>query len=253
MPTQGACRLCLRSKQLVESHVFPASAYKRFVSDQRKGGSFLNLRYMNAGPKQFTRNWLCSDCERNLDGKGEKYFFNLIDSGVPIAEYEEPLYHFAVSISWRCALLHFENDQETEHPNAAIEEWRKYLLGELPTAEPYSQYLLSIQSAKWQHWNRAVGGFAMPSIHLVFSTLGPYMVLGITNPHEFTVSDAAILAPARLNATGGKIQFDDSMTDAAYGIRQVKLAIDFWMEVGFNKLTQFAQNADRGRDGSHRR
>lgn len=241
MPTDGQCRLCHKSKVLVESHIFPAGAYKRFVSDQSKGGSFLNLKYMNVRSKQFTRNWLCTDCERSLDEKGEKYFFTLNDSGAPIADYERALYYFAVSISWRSALFYFETEAGIQHVKAALEQWRKYLLGESSTAEPYSQYLLSIHSAKWEHWNHAVGGFAMPNMHLAFSTVGPYLIFGITNPNEFTYKDKTRIAPAQLNPAGGKFQFDDSMIDAAYGIHHVKVAIDFWQKVGLDKLMQLAQ------------
>jgi len=241
MPTRDACRLCHKSEKLRDSHIYPAGAYKRFVSDQSKGGSFLNLKYMNVRPKQFTCKFLCSDCEQSLNKKGEKYFFTLIDSGAPIADYEPALYYFAVSISWRSALFYFETKPGIQHVKAALEQWRKYLLGESSTAEPYSQYLLSIQSAKWEHWNRAVGGFAMPNMHLAFSTVGPYLILGITNPKEFTDNDKRILAPAHLNLAGGKIQFDDSMTDAAYGIHHVKVAIDFWQKVALDKLMQLAE------------
>ena len=241
MPTDGQCRLCHESKVLVESHIFPAGAYKRYVSDQSKGGSFLNLKYMNVRPKQFTRNWLCTDCERRLNEKGEKYFFTLIDSGVPIADYERALYYFAVSVSWRSALFYFETNAGIQHVKAAIEQWRKYLYGESSTAEPYSQYLLSIQSAKWEHWNRAVGGFAMPNLHLAFSIVGPYLILGITNPRAFTDIAMTMLSHAQLEPAGGKIQFDDSMTDAAYGIHHVRVAIDIWQKVGHHKLMQLSQ------------
>jgi len=44
-----------------------------------------------------------------------------------------------------------------------------------------------------------------------------------------------------LNLAGGKIQFDDSMTDAAYGIHHVKVAIDFWQKVARDKLMQLAE------------
>ena len=56
MPTAGECRLCHKSKMLVDSHIFPAGAYKRFVSDQSKGGSFLNLKYMNVRPSNSPAN-----------------------------------------------------------------------------------------------------------------------------------------------------------------------------------------------------
>ena len=125
--------------------------------------------------------------------------------------------------------------------HASLEHWRRYLLGESSTAEPYSQYLLSIKSAKWEHWNRAVGGFAMPNLSMAFSVLGPCLILGVTNPNEFTDSERAILAPAQLNRDGGKIQFGDSITDDAYAIRHVKVAIDFWQKVALNKLTQFTE------------
>ena len=162
---------------------------------------------------------------------------------MPIADYEPALYYFAVSISWRSALFDFEKKAGIQHVKAALEQWRKYLLGESSTAEPYSQYLLSIQSAKWEHWNRAVGGFAMPNMHLAFSASGRTLYLELQIRGNLRIYDMMILSPVHLDLAGGKIQFDDSMTDAAYGIHHVKVATDFWQKVAPTNLCNLQRSS----------
>ena len=236
----GVCRLCGQTRELRSSHVFPQGIYKRFVADNQKGGSLLDLKNMAEHSMQFKGPWLCGECEGKLNRGGENYFFALLNCGRPITTYEPMLYYFAVSISWRCALLHFESNGGIDQISGALDCWRRFLLGKSRTAEPYSQYLLSLDSPKWERWNRGVGGFAYPNHHLVFSTLGPSVVLGITHPDNFTDADKDILAPGQLHPSGGTVHLDEPTTDAALTVEPIRGACNFWQAVGIQRLSQLA-------------
>jgi hypothetical protein len=236
-----ACRLCGNKRQLRESHVFPKGIYARFVSDKRRGGSLLDLRNMREHSIQFKRRWFCAECEQRLDQGGENYFFRWLNSIEPTSAYEPMLHYFAVSVSWRCALLHFETTAGIEHIADALESWRSYLLGTAAEIGPYSQYLLSLNAPKWDYWNRGLGGTAVPNHHLVFSVLGPFAVLGITHPDEFTDAEKMALAPAELRPDGGAIQVDEVTTDGATAVSHVRAAFEFWQTVAKQKLSVLAQ------------
>lgn len=139
-------------------------------------------------------------------------------------------------------MFYFETAAGIEHVQVALEQWRTYLLGDSPAGEPYSQDLLSIESPRWERWGRSLGGFAMPNLHLTCSTVGPFLILGISKPDEFRDEDKSILAPAMLNPAGGNIQLSDTTTDAALGVRQVKIAVNYWQSVGLAKLSQLSGN-----------
>lgn len=238
---EDTCRLCREERQLRDSHVFPRGIYTRFVSDNRRGGSLLDLRNMRERSIQFKRRWFCAECEKRLDAGGENYFFRWLGTVQPTSVYEPMLYYFAVSVSWRCALLHFETTAGIECITDAIESWRAFLLGTTAQVEPYSQYMLSLDAPKWDHWNRGVGGTAVPNHHLVFSILGPFAVLAITHPGEFSADEKLTLAPAELRPAGGTIELDEATTDRALAIRHARAACDFWRTVAVQRLSVLAQ------------
>jgi hypothetical protein len=237
----GICRLCGNQRQLRESHVFPRGVYTRFVSDKQRGGSLLDLRNMREHSIQLRRRWFCAECEQRLDQGGENYFFRWLSPTEPTSTYQPMLHYFTVSVSWRCALLHFETTTGIECIVDALDAWRAYLLGTAAEIGPYSQYLLSLNAPKWDHWNRSLGGTAVPNHHLVFSVLGPFAVLGITHPDEFTDAEKMALAPAKLHRAGGMLQLDEATTDGATTVSHVCAAFEFWRTVARQKLSALAE------------
>jgi hypothetical protein len=234
----GECRLCKQEKALRDSHVFPKGAYRRYVADKKKGGSFANLKEMNLRSNQFTRFWFCRECENRFDKQGEDIFFKIADAKAPGEISYGDLYYFAVSVSWRSSLFYFETHDGRECVADALERWRLFLLGEADDVEPFSQYLLSIHDATWGPWNRGLGGFTMPTINHSFALIGPFIVLGITRAAEWSDVDRATLEPARLKANGDTIQFDNAMTQAAREVKHIKTAITYWQSVSANLLAK---------------
>ena len=56
----GTCHLCGQRRELVKSHVWPSFAYKRYVSDLKKGGQFFDLQTGNRNAqRQYTQPWFC--------------------------------------------------------------------------------------------------------------------------------------------------------------------------------------------------
>jgi hypothetical protein len=237
MPIITICNLCNSRCKLKKSHIFPKGIYKRFVGDQSKSGAFLNLRDGRVNNLQFTRHWFCDDCEHRLQ-RGEDVYYKLVDNKPfpQIYSYDKWLYYFAVSISWRCALFYFENAQGSTYVQPALDCWRMYLLSETPIPEPYSQYMVSIASPKWKPWNQSLGGFAMPNLHLSLSVVGPLIIIGTTQPQEFSSADSKVLESAQLLPSGGNILFHDATIESICAVNHVATAIRFWQSVSENLI-----------------
>lgn len=149
------CALCLKEKQLCQSHIIP-----KFVSNWIKDTSFTGyLRQpMNIGKRLqdgFKKELLCSECENIFSGF-EREFANKIfypyvkeeldstgDAQGKVNEfiYEEWLTKFLISLSWRILIV----NKEVKGVNSRVEgysqkfkkkaddfgeQWRLYLLGE---------------------------------------------------------------------------------------------------------------------------
>jgi phosphatidylserine/phosphatidylglycerophosphate/cardiolipin synthase-like enzyme len=68
--TNGTCHLCGQNARIVNSHVWPSFAYKRYVSDQNKGGQFLDLQKRNPNAqKQYTMPWFAHNKVMVIDGQ----------------------------------------------------------------------------------------------------------------------------------------------------------------------------------------
>lgn len=242
----GECRLCRVVGQLHASHIFPKGLYKRFVSDLTRGGAFISLRNKKETSKQFVRYWFCTDCEQRLK-RGEDVFYSFLKDRPASSHCDPLLCYFAVSISWRCALFYFEDSRGEEWVAQAMERWRTFLLDQAHEPEPYSQYLISIEHLKWHPWNRGLGGFAMPNLNHVFSMVGPFIILGISRPQEFTAEELKLLEPAKLTTAGGTGSLDEKFIDSIFAVKRFRTAFDFMMTVSQNQLLEIAERQKKAK------
>ncbi len=72
----GLCQLCGQPAELVDGHVWPRFADKRYVSDPTSGGSFVDSMTGKITSKQHTRYWFCSHCDCQVLGQVEAYAAN---------------------------------------------------------------------------------------------------------------------------------------------------------------------------------
>src|SRR5438552_1535877 len=103
----GECKLCGGYGELVEGHIWPAFAYKRYVSELQKGGSFADMMKVNWSNSQYQKYWFCRKCDNELLGGIESYgakFTSQFEEGaVKTYVYNDKLLPFVTSISWRIA------------------------------------------------------------------------------------------------------------------------------------------------------
>jgi hypothetical protein len=130
----GQCKLCGQYRELLKSHIWPSFAYKRYASDLAMGGKFADLGQQQMHNRQYTKQWMCSECEQNLS-EAEKYTALLLTrlEANPDAphQYDEPLLPFVTSMSWRATLYHTEapTGEVEKKAERAMRRWREYLVG----------------------------------------------------------------------------------------------------------------------------
>ncbi len=75
MTKNAACHLCRNMSELQNSHIWSKFGYKRYVSNQEKGGSFVDLMESRKHNKQKTDKWFCKECEQQFE---EGYAANVL-------------------------------------------------------------------------------------------------------------------------------------------------------------------------------
>src|SRR5262249_47177199 len=109
----GNCHLCGQRRELIDSHVWPKFAYKRYAADQSAGGSFVDLGKMRIHNLHEKRPWFCQDCDGVTLSQFEDYaaqFCRAIEARpTDPRPYNDRLLKFAVSISWRTSKLFLED------------------------------------------------------------------------------------------------------------------------------------------------
>lgn len=204
----GKCHLCDKMKELRESHVWPAFAYKRFAADQSKGGRFADLSKQRLSNEQYTLPWFCSDCEQILSAT-ENYAARLctrIDND-PTGQhdYDENLLRFATSISWRTLKFYLAAEEGARSTREdAYSHWKRYLRGTRTGINPYTQHVYVIVN-NVHGLDKALGGQVFPEQHLVLSQIGPLFIVGLLNPDRFSADDQITWRNSKIRSTGGTI------------------------------------------------
>jgi hypothetical protein len=210
MKIKGKCHLCDEPGELEESHVWPAFAYKHFATDQAKGGQFVQLGGEGKlDNHQITYHWFCRRCEERL-GRSENYAAGLCRTlcshpGVPV-EYDERLFLFAVSISWRSAKAHSERNRKIVLPkvSAALRKWKLVLRGDKHRVEPFSQHVFAVYHPTSER-HHMLGGNIFPDQNLVFSQIGPLHIIGLLGHEDITKDTLRLRRLSKLENDGGTL------------------------------------------------
>jgi len=161
----GKCKLCLRTADLQNSHLMPASLYKksRIPGARNPNPTFITEKGTKQTSRQIRNFVLCRDCEQPFSKNGENYVmtqvfdgnnkkFPLLDvlrtttptwGGPEFVGYEltatptidrDRLGYFALSVFWRASVhIWRERGEEAvtlELGNVYNEAFRKYLVGQ---------------------------------------------------------------------------------------------------------------------------
>jgi len=155
MSTYSKCQLCLKKKDLKDSHIIPKFIYAWLKMTSATGymRSLLspNLRIQDGVKKKL----LCGDCEQLFSIYEKQFAENIFipyqnDPSV-VVRYGEYLLKFSTSLSWR-VLTDFMNESRLGHyknEELAIAEkgrevWRQYLLGQRSNPGVYEQHFLPL-------------------------------------------------------------------------------------------------------------
>lgn len=208
---RGYCHLCGRFTDLIDSHVWPKLAYKRFASDLSKGGQFVDLREKNLhANRQYKRFWFCTDCDGKVIGQTETYAASLLDrlQAAPTNQcpYDANLIRFAVSISWRTAKFETEErcQKQDDSLRKACKRWKDFLRGKTRTLGPYTQYLFVVFDPTVGLHN-ALGGRVFLEEHIVLSQIGPMFIISLLDRKHISLQDLAIWDNAEVCRNGGVI------------------------------------------------
>lgn len=241
----ATCRLCREDRDLRDSHVLPAFAF-RWMRKSAAGG-FLrlagspNLRTQDG----ITKRWLCRSCEQLLS-RSEKLFADRIfhpyneESGRSL-RYGTWMMHFATSLAWRVA-NYFMDEGEVEKWGEqsvaryvdACEAWRKVLLHEERHAGPHQQHLLPLDGIASSTMDLPANAnrYFMRAIDMdvchgggsqyTYAKLGRFVFLGFA--HEpFPAHWKGTKVNANAGAVGPReftlpVQFGDYMLDRARAV-----------------------------------
>jgi hypothetical protein len=155
----GSCKLCLKFKELQQSHLISAFAYRIIRKSQGSAPVMLTAKRVGVSSRQVTANELCWDCEQLLRDNGEDWMaqqvfqgdefplLNRLEFAVPDWEQADhiaysgaacgvdtaKLVFFGASVLWRASLRRWTIGT-TETTTVALgpnqEPLRKFLLGE---------------------------------------------------------------------------------------------------------------------------
>lgn len=207
----GKCRLCDAYGPLVASHLFPAFIYKLFVSDHRKGGSFVDLPNKCVATRQLTFPWLCARCDNEVLGGWEgvaRPFLDrcMADPHSPQA-YGEGVHRFAVSFAWRAGLLHMaQSDSQAARDllRTPLRTWKAYLSGYGADVRPFSVHAFLVIGGTFDV-HKATGTEFVERSGFLFSQLGPLFVLGMLDRSRLELHEIDVWERSELRPRGGVI------------------------------------------------
>jgi hypothetical protein len=194
-PVFGQCKLCLKHKQLCESHLIPKALY----APGKKGIQYATRSQSGVNPEQMKAHLLCFDCEQRFNQLGEwevlrwlapkapKEQFPLHDRlrvALPCGEIQglsmyhgsdvgvdtEKFAYFTLSVAWRRSIHQWTNFDGTPLPpwnlGAFGEQMRAFLAGEAGVP-PNTAIMVIVCS---DEYTRQV--WTAPSTDVVYNCLG---------------------------------------------------------------------------------
>lgn len=139
----GNCRLCLKTKELSDSHIIPNATF-RYIFKRNKGRGITFADNKNSYVEHTSESWseylLCADCEDYLNKNYEQYSISLLrgslksiiiskhKNGISFNNIDSKrLYLFFTSIIWRAATSSLEVYSKISFPDRLDNEIRKHL------------------------------------------------------------------------------------------------------------------------------
>ncbi len=207
---EGLCQLCGQEGVLRNGHVWPAWAYRDYVSELNRGGRFLHVGdgKLDNHPERYY--WFCPRCENETLGGLDRYA-SVLCRGIESApdtpvSYDARLLQFAVSISWRTAKAFIERHATRVTPELrkACRHWKTYLLGRRRHVEPFSQHLFVVHDPSMER-HHALGGNYFSKADFVFTQIGPLWIFGLVSRRNLSLKELKEWDQSKLSPSGGTI------------------------------------------------
>ena len=146
------CKLCLKNKVLVDSHIIPKFIFKWIKETSATGYLRFSQKKNQRAQDGVKCKLLCSECESILSKfEGEfanKIFYPYVENPKVVARYGSWLLKFIVSLTWRSLLFAKDiktcpfTEEQIKSSELALEIWRKFLLGEVDNPGIYEQHFI---------------------------------------------------------------------------------------------------------------
>jgi hypothetical protein len=238
-PLVDFCRLCRKHTELQESHVLPRMAYKRFAASS-KGGAFLDVAEGSRHSRQLKRRWFCCDCEKAFcETETAAWFDSLGDLCNERYDYGEFLRTFAISLSYRYALLELEDGAPPEANRAMLRKpmqiWRDVLLERRTSLGPYTVHGFLETPSSVSNWDPSLGGQTIYCHGLIVVRTGPLIIFGAFAKPRMSASEAACWSASEINA-GNKINVVHRETGHPGLTQEMVATLNVVGEYCFNRL-----------------
>lgn len=208
---KGQCRLCGGYAVLQDSHIFPRFAYKNFVADIAKGGSFTDITSLRRHNKQWTDYWFCQSCEQRI-GDSETYVSEFLREVVRNPEgphrYERRLLTFATSISLRLAMA-AAGKATKDQVKEPVKRWKQFLLGRSKSVGPFTQHAFIAfgedAPGKDAEWHKSMGFAIPPGEGLIVSRIGPLLQVAFLHNKHLRLAELNTWQVSELSSQGGTL------------------------------------------------
>ncbi len=205
----GTCKLCGKDGNLLDGHIAPKFAYKRYITSA--GGRYFDSGKDKFETKQRTAYMFCCKCENiltgGLDCSGAKFLKQFEAEPHMPRFYDEQFLRWTVSLSLR-ALISDGLDHPDRLPatHEAIELWKGYLLHQRPSVGFFTQYAFLRYFEEGSHFQKLLDWDFLPEEGLTFFKMGPLVVFGLTRRPNWSKGDRRAADASLVRWEGGYIQ-----------------------------------------------
>lgn len=209
---RGFCRLCGNEEILVDGHIWPKFAYKRYISDLAKGGSFITLE-RNGGRtsnRQVTEYMFCAKCDNerigDLDKSASLLCGRFDDNQTDPQPYDGKFMRFAVSLALRVAIMNLQSASTPADGllRSASKVWREFLLQRRKTVGALSLHAFVVYE-KQIGLHKAAGARVIEEEGVILMQLGPMFMFSILSRAGMSLTDLKMWEASRLSEDGGII------------------------------------------------
>ncbi len=212
-PGESFCKLCSKHASLMESHIHPRLAYKRFACGAN-GAPFIDLAKQKRHSSQLQRFWLCSDCEQRFEQRGEtptaKWLDNLPSMDRDYVNYGDHLSYFSCSLAFRYAHLELEEGKPPKANQEMLKKplaiWREFLLGLRKQTSQFTTHGILVPADEENGpWEAALGGQVAYANKMIICRTGPLVTFSLLSRGNFSPSEMTQWSKNELVPAGGQI------------------------------------------------